>query len=104
MNNHINYSIIIPHKNNLELLRRCLISIPNRTDIQRIVVDDCSAQSTVKELLKLEDNSTKIILTTENKGAGYARNIGLKNAVGEWIVFADSDDTFETEQLSIASA
>ena len=102
MNNQVNDSIIIPHKNNLELLRRCLLSIPARSDVQRIVVDDCSAQSTVKELLKLEDKSTKIILTTENKGAGYARNIGLKNAVGEWIVFADSDDTFETEQLSIA--
>ena len=38
----INYSIIIPHKNIPELLVRCLNSIPEREDIQVIVVDDCS--------------------------------------------------------------
>lgn len=38
----INYSIIIPHKNIPDLLQRCLNSIPRRTDIQIIVVDDNS--------------------------------------------------------------
>ena len=38
----INYSIIIPHKNIPNLLQRCLDSIPNREDVQIIVVDDNS--------------------------------------------------------------
>ena len=36
----INYSIIIPHKNSAILLKRCLDSIPQRNDIEIIVVDD----------------------------------------------------------------
>ena len=41
----INYSIIIPHKNSPELLERCLNSIPERKDIEIIVVDDCSNEN-----------------------------------------------------------
>ena len=42
MDDRINYSIIIPHRNIPLLLRRCLDSIPRRMDIQIIVVDDNS--------------------------------------------------------------
>ena len=38
----VHLSIVIPHKNIPELLARCLRSIPERDDIQVIVVDDCS--------------------------------------------------------------
>ena len=40
--NEINFSIIIPHKNSADLLQYCLDSIPNRDDVQVIVVDDNS--------------------------------------------------------------
>ena len=43
----INYTVIIPHKNIPELLQRCLDSIPERDDIQVIVVDDNSDESRV---------------------------------------------------------
>ena len=36
------YSFIIPHKNSLQLLKRCLSSIPIRADIEVIVIDDNS--------------------------------------------------------------
>ncbi|WP_430438555.1 glycosyltransferase [Phocaeicola vulgatus] len=39
---NINYSIIIPHKNSAGLLQRCLDSIPQRDDIQIIIIDDNS--------------------------------------------------------------
>ena len=42
INNSINYSIIIPHKNSPLLLERCLESIPIRDDLQIIIVDDNS--------------------------------------------------------------
>ena len=39
MDNYFTYSIIIPHKNTITLLRRCIESIPKRNDIQIIVID-----------------------------------------------------------------
>ena len=94
------YSIIIPHKNSPDLLRRCLASIPKRDDIQIIVVDDNSDKSIVNWDVFNKENggNIKIVFTTEGKGAGYARNIGLKHAKGDWILFIDCDDTF-TENL-----
>ena len=92
----MNYSIIIPHKNITTLLQRCLNSIPERKDMQIIVIDDNSNPSEVESLKNLEKNrlNVEVIFTKEGKGAGYARNIGLKRASGKWVLFADSDDFF----------
>lgn len=90
-------SIIIPHYNSASKLRRLLDSIPNRNEIQVIVIDDCSNKELeiyqdVKEHYKAwvdfyENNM-------ENKGAGGARNVGLSHALGKWLMFADADDFF----------
>lgn len=90
------FSVIIPHKNRKELLKRCLNSIPKREDIQIIVVDDKSDPEKVDFLHfpGLHEKNTEVYFTKEGKGAGYARNIGLEHAKGEWIVFADSDDWY----------
>lgn len=91
----IDFSIIIPHKNSPELLIRCLKSIPKRKDVQIIVVDDNSDEKIdLKAIPDFADSNISIIYTTEGKGAGYARNIGLKYAKGNWLFFADADDYF----------
>lgn len=92
----INYTIIIPHKDIPNLLKRCINSIPERKDLEIIIIDDNSDSSIVnfKQFPGSNRNNTHIILTKEGKGAGYARNIGLKHATGEWIIFADADDCF----------
>ena len=93
------FSIIIPHKNIPDLLKRCLDSIPYRDDIQIIIVDDNSDPSIVDftQFPGLERPNTEIYFTKEGKGAGYARNVGLDHANGKWLLFADADDYF-TEQ------
>lgn len=92
----INYSIIIPHRNCPNLLIRCLNSIPKREDTEIIVVDDNSEPEVIDTITKFldSDKTIKLICTKDGKGAGYARNIGLKIAIGQYIVFADSDDLF----------
>lgn len=92
----INYSVIIPHKNTPELLQKCLDSIPIRSDVQVIVVDDNSDRTQVdfENFPQWEGENYESYFTKEGRGAGYARNIGLEHAVGKWIVFADADDFF----------
>lgn len=91
-----NFTIIIPHKNIPDLLDRCLSSIPNREDLQIIIVDDNSDPGKVDfdNFPGKNRKNVEIIFTKENKGAGYARNVGLKNALGKWLLFADADDFF----------
>lgn len=92
-----NFSIIIPHYNIPQLLDRCVDSIPVRNDIQIIVVDDCSEESTeltsTIQRLKLRKN-LEIYRTSQSGSAGRARNIGLDHAKGKWLIFADADDFF----------
>ncbi|MDR2424935.1 MAG: glycosyltransferase [Prevotellaceae bacterium] len=91
-----NYTIIIPHKNIPDLLQRCLDSIPERDDIQIIIVDDNSIPTKVdfNAFPGLNRKNTEVYFTKEDKGAGYARNTGMKHAKGKWLIFADADDFF----------
>ena len=86
----INYSFIIPHKNSVKLLNRCLDSIPQREDIEIIVVDDNSDE---KPIVK---RTVEVVYLTykESNGAGKARNIGITKAKGRWLLFADCDDYY----------
>ena len=89
-------SIIIPHHNTPTLLQRCLDSIPADKGIQVIVVDDNSDPTKV-DFEKFPGKvrpDVEIFLTKEGRGAGYARNVGLQHAKGDWLLFADSDDYF----------
>ncbi|MBR6848210.1 MAG: glycosyltransferase family 2 protein [Bacteroidales bacterium] len=96
------YSIIIPHKNTPQLLQRLLDSIPQRDDLEVIVVDDNSDPSIVDfcHYPGKDRPNIHLIFTTEDRGAGYARNVGMDNSRGEWIVFADADDFFVTSNLN----
>lgn len=90
------YTIIIPHHNIPLLLRRCLLSIPSRDDLQVIVVDDKSDDDSLAILKELGKTFpyVEFIYQEEGCGAGKARNVGLSYAKGDYVIFADSDDFF----------
>lgn len=80
------------------MLQKLLESIPERLDLEVIVVDDNSNQE-VELLQQLQENGKHsrvqfYVNHTGKKGAGVARNVGLSHAVGEWLLFADADDCF----------
>lgn len=90
-------SVIIPHYNCPHYLRTLLLSIPNFSEIQVVVVDDKSTENKAEyEILKEEFSNRNIEFYDNNevKSAGTCRNIGLRHAVGAWLLFADSDDYF----------
>ena len=92
----INYTIIIPHHNIPILLQRCLKSISRRDDVQIIVVDDCSDGCYDNELNKVKEEYPQVtfIMNAKCGGGGVARNIGLEQAKGKYVIFADADDFF----------
>lgn len=94
-----NYSIIIPHKNSPDLLERCLKSIPQRDDAEIIIVDDNSDPTIVDfaAFPGIDRFQTRCLFDKEGKGAGAARNIGLKYATGKWVYFMDADDMLSPE-------
>lgn len=97
------YTIIIPHFNLIDLLPRALCSIPDRPDVQILVVDDNSGidESRFHELNTFRQAECRFIFTKESKGAGYVRNVGLAHASGEWLLFLDADDFFEDGAFSL---
>lgn len=96
MDYQYNYSVIVPHKNMPDLLRRYLQSIPRRDDIQIIVVDDNSDPAIVdfNNFPGINDPHVEIYFTKEGRGGGYGRNVGYSHAKGKWLLFGDSDDFY----------
>ncbi len=94
-------SVIIPVFNTQEYIRQCLGSVLSQTninDIEIIIVNDGSTDSSLEICKEYCDKYSNILLLDEeNQGAANARNIGLQNATGEYIVFLDSDDFYENE-------
>jgi glycosyltransferase involved in cell wall biosynthesis len=87
-------SIIISSYNREDSIERSVESALNQTykNIEVIVVDDGSTDTTVEILQKTFGDKIKLIVLEKNQGATNARNTGLKLAAGEYSIVWDSDD------------
>lgn len=88
-------SIIIPTRNRGWILKHCLKHLLEQTvkDYEIIVIDDASEDNTQKIITnsKLQIPNLKHIRLEQRVGCWVARNIGIKAAAGEIIIFVDSD-------------
>lgn len=98
-------SIIVPVFNIEEYLSKCLTSLVNQTyqDIEIICVNDGSSDNSLDLLEQFSKRDSRIrIVSQNNKGLSAARNTGLLNARGEYIVFVDGDDWVDINMCEIA--
>lgn len=99
----VNVSVIVPvYNSESKGLAACLESITGQSymDFELILIDDGSTDNSLsicKEFGK-KDKRIKII-SKKNGGVSETRNIGLKNASGEFVTFIDSDDFIEKDYL-----
>ena len=86
----MNFSVIVPAYNAEATLPALLNSLSNQSykDYEIVVVDDFSRDRTPRIT---RDYQCKLIILSKNHGPAYCRNIGVKNASGEILVFTDSD-------------
>ncbi|WP_195218202.1 glycosyltransferase family 2 protein [Turicibacter sanguinis] len=101
-------SIIVPVYNVENYLKKCLDSIVNQSinKFEVILVEDCSTDKSLsicQEYVEKFDNF-KLIKHQKNKGLSAARNSGIKNCNGKYLIFIDSDDWLDLNMVEILYA
>lgn len=104
MNGKIRFSIIMPVYNTKNYLEDSISSVLKQSydNWELIIVDDGSNDGSsflLEELAKRYDDDRLKVFYKKNRGPSAARNFGISQAVGEFIVFLDSDDMIENNLL-----
>lgn len=100
-------SVIIPVYNVAEYIITCISSVTAQTfkDFELLVIDDCSQDNSIDLAEKYLANNAainwRIIKHEKNKGLSAARNSGIDEAQGQFIMFIDSDDWIPNNTLEI---
>ena len=84
-----NVTVIIPHFNMAENLKRAVASAEEQKCVSEIIVVDDGSNPAIDSA---NFPQCKVISSSENCGAGHARNLGIQAARSEWIAFLDADD------------
>lgn len=97
-------TIVIPVYNAEKYLRDCIESLLKQTiflqDMEIILIDDGSTDNSAEIYSEYTQKYSNIIaIKQENQGVSAARNLGIKEAKGEYIMFLDSDDTFSDNTI-----
>lgn len=88
------YTVIIPHKDSVDSLFRLIKTIPNRDDLEIVIVDNSKVPLKIDDLKLSYRTNIKIAYSDNTKGAGCARNVGIRLSTGKWLLFADADDYY----------
>lgn len=97
-------SVIIPVYNAGKYFNHCIESIVNQTykNLEIIIVDDGSTDETPKSCDEWAKKDKRIkVIHKKNGGASSARNVGIDNAVGEYIGFVDADDYIDSDMYEV---
>lgn len=93
-------SAIVPVYNSASYINKCIESLLAQrwSDWEAIFVDDGSTDDSYNIICGYAKNDDRIsVIRQKNAGAGMARNAGISKAVGDYIVFIDSDDIIKPE-------
>ncbi|MFK3720622.1 glycosyltransferase [Pseudomonas fulva] len=98
-------SVVMPTYNSAQYIQTALISLLAQTwtNLEILVVDDCSTDDTAQVVLELakQDSRIKYLRQQSNKGSYAARNTALQYATGTFVVNHDSDDWSHSQRLEL---
>lgn len=96
-------SVIMPAYNSASFISESIESVQQQTytNWELLVIDDASLDRTseIVEEFRASDERIKLHVLPTNQGAGFARNIGIKAATGDFISFLDADDLWKPQKL-----
>lgn len=94
-------SVIMTVYNVEKYIKKAISSVLNQTysDIELIIVDDCSPDKSIEIAKGFNDDRIKFITNGVNMGAGYSRKVGIENAKGDYLITIDADDWVEPQFL-----
>lgn len=101
---NVTISIIVPVYKAEEYLCDCLNSILSQyyKDFELLLIDDGSPDKSGEICEEYAEKDDRIrVFHVENGGVGRARNIGIDNSIGRWIVFVDADDILLSSYLQM---
>ncbi len=96
------FSVVIPVHNKGPHIRRCLSSVLDQTckDYEILIIDDASTDHSLSEIKEFTHRRIRLFRRYTPGPGGYAaRNLGIKNARGQWIAFLDADDQWHAGHL-----
>ena len=95
-------SIIVPVYNVEKYIERCMDSVmeQNSDEIEIIIVEDGSTDHSPSICDRYQKYPNIKVIHQENRGLSAARNVGIQNAAGEYLLFLDSDDFLVAGSLS----
>ena len=102
-------SVLVPVYNVSKFIERCLHTLFSQTydNIQYIFVNDCTPDQSIEIIQKVlneypqRKEHVKIINHDKNRGLAAARNTGIENAEGEYVLHIDSDDYIELDMVEL---
>lgn len=96
------FSIIVPIYNTEKYLDKCIQSILNQTlqDYEVLLIDDCSTDNSLEIAGNYESERIRVLRNKTNSGLSATRNVGIRNASGDYLVFLDSDDYIDDFALT----
>jgi glycosyltransferase involved in cell wall biosynthesis len=96
-------SVVVTCYNSALTVLRAIDSVREQTisDLEIVVVDDASSDSTVAVVEAIREPRIRLIRNNRNRGIGGAKNVGVAAARGRIIAFIDSDDSWVPEKLAI---
>jgi hypothetical protein len=95
-------SVVIPTRNRAQLVVATVATVLDQrpSDIEVLVVDDGSTDSTKQELASFADQRLRVLVESQG-GPCRARNAGARAARGDWLVFLDDDDHVSDDWLEV---
>ena len=98
-------SVVVPVYNVEQYLEECLDSVLQQSgvDLEVVCVDDCGTDGSMEILdeYRRRDDRVRVVSHAQNKGLSAARNTGIDNCRGEFVLLLDSDDLLKPDTLAL---
>lgn len=101
--NSLTLSVIMPVYNGQKYLNDAIDSVLCQTfkDFELLIIDDGSTDSSVEIIQSIKDSRIRLLKNEKNQGIAFTRNVGLKEAKGEFLAWMDCDDLIEPNRFEI---